>query len=321
MNSKQIPFQLEKTVPGTFLLQGLLGGVLGGFVAALIGAVAWAETNLIMTLDLTGLAVITGAIVGVIKAAFMRGVIWLTGIRYRVITRVTATTLLAFLSIAVMRRQADFDEDFIRGCLIWSLSVGIPVALLVGSRVKPWKLFTFGSIAVDDVGERIGSRRILATLATLPLRFGSILAMATLLLYMLPHFPKADFDDALVMSVFLSVALLYLLWSAYVSFRSPQKIGLVVLGIFINFPIILLTLIEYRRYLNFPHPHGQPLMVTVILSSFLFAWAIFLIARLSVKTNPASFLTINPNKSIAAAPNLDHHCLGSRFAEWQQRVA
>ncbi|HEY0726324.1 MAG TPA: hypothetical protein VGD41_20565, partial [Pyrinomonadaceae bacterium] len=91
MYRKQVAFQLERTVPGTFLMQGLLGGVLGGFVAAYIAALAWKEENFVMTLDLVSLAVFTGGIVGIIKATIMRGVVYLIGIQYRALTRVAAT--------------------------------------------------------------------------------------------------------------------------------------------------------------------------------------------------------------------------------------
>lgn len=207
MNSKPGAFQLEKTVPGTFLMQGGLGGVLGGYVAALIGVIVWRETDLVRMLWLLNATVLYGAIIGVIKATVMWGVVRLTGIQHRAITRVATTIILACLIVAALGWQFDLDEDFLPGCLVASLSVGIPVALLVGSRLKPWETFTFGSF--------VGAP-------------GSI------------------------------------------SNRLP---------------------------------------------------AIFLVARLSAKTHPAPSLNIVDRKSIEYAKNVDHDCLGSRFADWQERVA
>jgi len=320
MNNKSGAFQLEKSVPGTFLMQGALGGVLGGYVAALIGAIAWRKTDFVRTLELTNLTVFTGAIIGVIKATLMWAVVRLTGIQYRAFTRVAATSILASLIIAVLGRQFDFDENFLPGCLIWSLSVGIPVALLVGSRVKPWEVFTFGSIAGATVNKQSPASNILRTLLTLPLRFMSIGAIALLLLYATPKIEVYDIDRILLVTLFLTVLLFYPLFSAYLTFRSPGKIALFVLGLVSNFPVILLSVACYRDYLRNPRS-GEPLFNLLVCSSFIVAWTIFLVARLSAKTNPAPSLNIVDRKSIAYAKNLDHECLGSRFTEWQQRVA
>jgi hypothetical protein len=320
MNSKPGSFQLEKKVPGTFLMQGLLGGVLGGYVAAIIAGIAWNEDNFIMTLDLTALLVFTGGIVGIVKATFMWGLVRLTGIKYRAATRVTTTSILATLFTAVIGRQFNFDEEFLRGSMVWSLSVGIPIALLVGSGVKPWKLFTFGSIAGGDVGHRSGLRIILATLGTLPLRFISIGAIVSLLLYITSQYTWVELNDFLVMTLLMSIAVSYPAFSAYITFRSPRKVVLLVLGLVINFPVTLIWVIAFREYLN-EIPGRYSFMFTAISSLFIVAWVIFLIARLSVRIGPLPSLSITSNKSIADAPNLDHECLGSRFVEWQQRVA
>ncbi|HEY0765314.1 MAG TPA: hypothetical protein VGD61_23255 [Pyrinomonadaceae bacterium] len=320
MYRKQVAFQLERTVPGTFLMQGLLGGVLGGFVAAYIAALAWKEENFVMTLDLVSLAVFTGGIVGIIKATIMRGVVYLIGIQYRALTRVAATIILTCLSVAVAGRQANFDPEFIRGWLIWALVVGIPVALLVGSQVKPWKLFTFGSMATGEVDQRSGSKSVLATLGALPLRFLSITAWVLLLLYLAPEFSRSrNVGEVLLVILFLSVAGFYFWFSAYLTFRSPRKIVLFVVGALINFPILLICLIALREFL---HEFNEKVFIYVaISSSFLLAWIIFLVARLGAKLSPGPSLSITSNKSIVAAPNLDHQCLGSRFSEWQQHAA
>lgn len=312
MNSKPGSFQLENSVPGTFLMQGGLGGVLGGYVAALIAAIAW-RGDFAMNLNLMPVAISMGAIIGVIKATVMWVVVRWTGIQYRALTRVTVTAILAFLSIAILGRQIGFDE-FLRGTLICSLSVGIPVALLVGSRVKPWKLFTFGSVASGAVDQRSVLRNDLATLGTLPLRFMSILAIALLLLYLSTAFTKAyNFDEVLALALLLIVGL-YPLFSAYVTFRTPPKIVLILLGVVLNFPLILISVISVRKF--FRHRWSEePLVIVVICGLFVVAWVIFVIARLSVRTSSAS-LNINNQK-----PSVDHECLGSRFAEWQQRVA
>ena len=317
MNSKPASFQLEKNFPGTFIVQGVLGGVVGGFVAALIAGIAWGDNNFFATVQLVYLTFFYGAIIGMIKATFMFGVVRLTGIQYRAITRVAATSILACLVIAVMGWQLNFDKKFLWGSLISALTVGIPVALLVGSRVKPWELFTFGSMAGVEVDHPSWSRSILVTLSTLPLRFMSIAAIAALLLYFAPQVGKAhNFDDVLVMTLVLSIGVFYPLFSAYMTFRSPRKKVLVVLGILLNFPITLIGLIACREYLE--RASKEPLIVTMICGSFILAWVSFLIARLSVKSSATQRISSMPVEQLC---NLGHECLGSRFAEWQQRVA
>ncbi|HET6977525.1 MAG TPA: hypothetical protein VFI24_14440 [Pyrinomonadaceae bacterium] len=321
MYRKQVAFQLEKTVPGTFLMQGLLGGALGGFVASVVAALAWKENTFVMALDVAALAIFTGGIIGIIKAALMRGVAWVSGIQYRAITRVAITTILTGVGIAVAGLQVKFDDGFLQGCLIWSLSVGIPVALLVGSRVKPWELFTFGSVAAGEVDHRSGSRSILATLGTLPLRFMSIAASALLALYGAHKFTAPYITNRLLAAIlFVIVVGFYPLYSAYVTFRSPRKIVLAVIGVIINIPITFYWLFLFRWYLELGSDQdlGQ---VLAISGSFILAWMIFLTARLAAKLTSAPSLSISSNKSIAVAPNLDHQCLGSRFAEWQQHAA
>ena len=319
---KQVPFQLEKTVPGTFLMQGLLGGVLGGFFAALIAIIAWDENDFRGTLNLAIAGVCTGAIVGVIKSILIWGVYRLTNTRLTAVARVSGTTIVTALFIAVLGRQFNFDESFLPSCLVWALSVGIPVALLVGSSVKPWEIFTFGSIAAEEGNDqRSGSRSILRTLCTFPLRFLSIGTIALFLLILVvqeraPHLP----NEILGTILFFVIAGVYPLISAYITFRSPRKIVLLACGIIFNIPIALVGLFFYGIYGKAYWLGVIPLIISGYCACYLLAWLIFLIARLTLIT-PSPPLSIIDNKSIAAAPNLDHHCLGSRFTEWQQHVA
>ena len=321
MYRKQVAFQIEKRVPGTFLIQGLLGGVLGGFVATLIAEIAWKPSDFWSVLNLACTTILISGISGVIKAIFMWGVYRLTDIPLRAAARVAVAWIASSLFVGLLG-FIGFEGKFLSGCSIWLGVVGTPVALLVGSRVKPWALFTFGSIAAGEVDQRSGSRNILATLGTLPLRFISIAAIASLLLYSSTQFTKIhNIDDVLAATLFLSIVGFYPLFSAYMSFRSPRKIVLFVLGVVINFPIMLIFVIFFRVHLT-EKTDESVFWIAAISGSFIAAWVIFLIARFGAKLSPVPSLSISSNKSIAAAPNLgDHHCLGSRFAEWQQHAA
>jgi len=319
---KQVPFQLEKDFPGTFLIQGVLGGVLGGFLSALIAAIAWRETYISAILELTFLTVFTGGIIGMIKATVMWGVYRLAGIQLRALARVTATSIIASLFIAVIGLRYEFDETFLPGCLVWALSVGIPVALLVGSRIKPWEIFTFGSIAVGDAfDQRSGSRSILRTLCIFPLRFLSIGTLALWLLYLASQ-TKGIHLPGQILGGFLIFVIVgaYPFFSAYVTFRSPRKTVLLACGVILNIPIAFIGLFYYGLYDKAYWLGEAPLIISAFCGLFVAAWLIFLVARLSVRINPAPSPTIS-NKSIADAPNLGHECLGSRFVAWQHHEA
>lgn len=317
MYLKSVPFHLEKTVPGTFMMQGLLGGMLGGFVAALIAVVAWHENDYEAVFQLASYAMITGGIVGVIKSTLMWAVYILTKIRLTAATRVSATSILAAIVIAVMGRYLEFDDGFLRGFLVWALSVGIPIALLVGSSIKPWEIFTFGSIAVGDAFDRrSGSRSILRTLGTFPLRFLSIGTLALFLLYLATQATDIHLPGEILGGfLFFVIVGAYPFFSAFVSFRSPRKTVLIACGVILNIPIALIGLFYYGLYDKAYWLGEFPLIISAFCGSFIVAWLIFLVARLSVRINSA--LSISNNKSIADAPSLDHQCLGSRFAAWQ----
>lgn len=320
MYRKQVAFQLERTVPGTFLMQGLLGGALGGFVATIVAEFAWDPTDFWQELGFAIIAIFISGITGVIKAAFMWGVYRLADIQLRATARVAVTWSVSALFVGLLG-FIGFEGKFLSGCSVWLAVVGTPVALLVGSRVKPWEIFTFGSIAAGEVDQRSGSKSVLATLGTLPLRFLSITASAGLALYFASLYTKVyDFNGVLRVTLFLSVAGFYPLFSAYVTFRSPRKIILFVLALVMNFPITLVFVSLVRLCLG-TFADESVFVTTAISGSFILAWGIFLIARLGAKLRPAPSLSITSNKSIAAAPNLDHQCLGSRFSAWQHHAA
>ena len=90
-------FQLEETVPGSFFFQGLAGGMLGGFIFVATTAL-WVQENppSNWVIPLTPIYMLMGAIVGVVKAAFMWGVYRITRLQIRVMARVLATTISRF---------------------------------------------------------------------------------------------------------------------------------------------------------------------------------------------------------------------------------
>jgi hypothetical protein len=314
---KNQPFQLEETVPGIFLLQGWLGGALSGFTYVVAVSLWFGTASFDRMIVITPIAMVAGGIIGVIKGTMMWAIYRLTGIRMGAFARVAVSSIAAFVLAIFVSVQFGNIED----AAIWltiTLSVAVPIALLVGSNVKPWELFTFGSIVVG--GERIGSRSVLAALGTLPLRLLSLSGLAVwILLYSCrrPDWwdpainPKPDVVPFLLPTIYFAL-------TTYLTFRSPGKAFLPVWAVLLN------LYSGFCAYFFF-HTNGrwrgdEDWMLSVTAPAFIIAWAIFLIARLAAPTNDVRPLTILP-----AAPTrqnvVEHQCLGTRFVEWQKRVA
>lgn len=312
-------FELEETVPGSFFFQGVAGGMLSGFIFITTISLWVGESHPGWVIPLTPVYMVMGAIVGVVKATFLWGTYRVTGLRMPAAARVLATTICIGLIAGFNYYRAGVTDhvQFTLGVgLVWLTA--LPVALLVGSRVKPWEFFTFGSIATSN-GTRIGSRSVLATLGTLPLRLLSIYALVVwILTFVCVRYVKSTAigDDKL-----FTVPLVYLLVSTYLTFRSPRKLFLLVIGILLNVPTAFLFYSSYQ--INFKDEWwGEQIPMVVNMSPiFLVAWVLFLVSRLWVglrtRTVPVrrAPIVFYPHKESA------HHCLGSRFSEWQERVA
>ena len=313
MKTTTRPFQLEETVPGTFLLQGFAGGALGGFTYV-VASVLWASHPRFSTvIFLTPFFMIAGAILGVFKASFMWGFYRLTGIRMGALARVAVASIGAFALATFFTLY--FESDFANWLFI-TLAPAVPTALFVGSSIKPWDLFTFGSVVVDR--ERVGSGSVLATLGTLPLRLLCLIALALwLLLYSCGRPNWEPLISSELNGIIFDYSLVYLAISAYLTFRTPRKIILPAWGLLLNLYIFLSFLFFRSSYTSTHLPRKW--IASVTLGTFLIAWAVFLVARLAAPTNEEP-LTILP----AASPGpkiVEHQCLGTRFLEWQKRVA
>ena len=317
MRTRNLSFQLEETALGAFLLQGWLGGILAGFVYTVATCVFY-RTKFFDAIVVLVSFFIFGSVLGVIKAILMWAPFRLFKIQVRAATRVTitsiATGLFAFATGFLSSRDASNWCPWVVTLVLGEL----PTAILVGSSIKPWKIFTFGSINVG-IG-RSESRSVLGTLGTLPLRFLSLLGLAAWVLYVVCEYKNA-WGWSIDFILWLLVPTAYLLFSAYVTFRSPYKLILFITGLAANIPVALTALYAYAIYSHWSRTDS--LYVAVIFSAFVIAWVVFLVARLSVGTNnvviPGSILS-SPSLP-RANRRLDHQCLGSRFMEWQERHA
>jgi hypothetical protein len=313
-------FQLEDTVPGSFFFQGLAGGVLGGFIfVVMIALLVQEQPRANWVIPLTPVYMIMGAIVGVVLAALLWGTYRITRLQIRELTRVAVTTILIGLISGFIYYKANITDnvDFAIGVAI-AWFTALPVALLVGSRVKPWEFFTFGSMATSH-GTRIGSRSVLASLGTLPLRVLSITGLVVwTLTFLCVRYTKTE---AIGDELLIPVPLAYLLVSTYLTFRSPRKLFLLVIGILLNVPTAFLVYMSYT--VDFQgYRWGEEIPMAVNWSgTFLVAWVLFLAARLCVGLRTRS-VPVRP-EAVVFYPHKesDHHCLGSRFSEWHEHLA
>ena len=322
MNRRRESFQLEKTVPGAFLLQGLTGGALGAFIyLTLLCLYTGADVSnsgrvgMLLLFVLVCMCLVGGTL-GVIKATIMWGIYRVTGFQMTVLPRVAMTMLIGSIigCMTIMSDQPLTLND--ASSFVWPVSVvwltTLPAALFVGSRVKPWALFTFGSIAVDH--GRVSSKSLPAILSTLPLRLLSLAALGIWILTFAGYWTHNQRPSTQFILMFLIPASYFGL-SAYLSFRSPRKQVLLAIGLLVNAPVVYLAVESYINYSTAYWFAGLLLVFSAICSAFLLAWALFLVARLTARTHIAVHHVLSP------LSELGHHCLGSRFMEWHEHAA
>ena len=274
---------------GLSIIQGFAAGTLGGFIYMVLSFSQGNGKNLDSALSLLPYFLLTFAILGCIEATIIWSIYRLMGRTLRARARVSVTTMLSTLLVAFTGLYFELNEEQITNFLLLTLSLGMPVALMVGSTVKPWELFTFGSIAAGEVDHRVGSRNILATIGSLPLRFLGIGTTALFLLSLISEIQPMNNANKIV-GAFLSVSIVcvYPMFSAFVTFRSPCKIVLTTLGFLLNIPIALIGLFCYGLYDKAYWLGNFPVVISAFCGSFVVAWVIFLIARLSVNTGELS---------------------------------
>jgi hypothetical protein len=319
MDTKDSTFQPENFVPGIFLGQGLAGGMLAGF-ALMFATTLWTDGPDVTSFFLaTPVVMLVGGTAGVIMATIIWEFYSLLGIQMPVTARiiVTVITIRLITMFFGLRWVVDDGSQLALGIAI-AILTGLPIALLVGSAVKPWQIFTFGTIATGrpELERHVGSYSILGTLGTLPLRFLSIVALAAWLLYVSSQREMGAGPTGAAAALLLPA--IYPAFSAYVTFRTPYKTVLVWLGVLVNFPIALLAFFPTRMYTETFWFSGVLLHLSYICTAFLIAWTIFIIARLAAPTqNPILALDDVLRQRAAAKPlkTWEHERLEQRFGE------
>jgi hypothetical protein len=287
--------KIQPTV-GSFLAQGLAGGALGGFIFVFLSTLREGSSGFAATVYSTFFCMVVGSIIGVIEAACTWG-LYNSGIQLRAATRVSVVSVVATLIVVLAGFQFKGVESALSYLLMMTLSFAVPPALLAGSNFRPSELFTFGTIAVRGVGfdELFESKSVWAIVGTLPLRFLSLVTAGLWLLY-IAQAPKGN-ASSIEIAIVSALPLLYTGISAFLTFRSPGKLLLLLLGIGGNIPVVIGGLICFSLYTSF-HGTTHLLVLSEICLAFLFSWTIFLMARLSVDTSKLMPLSILPDKAL-----------------------
>jgi hypothetical protein len=313
MRARKLSFQLEETAYGTFLLQGWFGGILAGFVytAALC---VWEPPYHFFDAPFVALYFIALTnMLGVMKSILMWAPYRWKKFQPSAVTRVALTSIATGVFAFVTGRLYSNDPNNWVPWMVVLVLGGLPTAVLVGSHIKPWNLFTFGGIA----GKRV--RSVWGTLGTLPLRFMSLLALAVWILYLAVQLGRDQWSWR--RSLYFVFPATYLIVSATVTFRSPRKLLLLIIGVCVNIPVAMVA--------SFPHAirtevFGEDdisLVIMFIGGVFLSTWAIFLLARLTVRTQRTFPITELNELLLRGLSERDHNCLGSRFSQWHESEA
>ncbi len=283
----------RQIVPGSFLAQGVAGGALGGFIFVFLITLWEGSPAFWAVLEFTFPCMVLGSIIGVIEAISIWGLYCLTGIQMRAAMRATIASILATLIVGLV--QFEVPESDLTAWLITTMSFAVTPALLIDSNFRPSELFTFGTMAVRGVGFDVifESRSASAIAGTLPLRFLG-LGITGLWLLVIAHTPKGDasFTGAVIVA---GLPLTYLGISTFLTFRSPGKLLLLLLGIGGNIPVFFGGWLSFAVYGSFSQAE-EFLITGIICCAFLISWAIFLIARLSVDTSELLPLSVVPDK-------------------------
>lgn len=296
-----------------FLAQGVAGGALGGFVYVFLITLWVGSPDFWTVLSSTPRRMFLGSIIGVIEAASICGLYSATGIQPRAAMRATIASIVATLIVGLI--QFETAEKDLTNYLIATMSFAVPPALIIGSNFRPAELFAFGTIGVRGEGfdELYESTSPWAIAGTLPLRFLSF-GIAGIWLLSIAREPKGEppYIGVVIVSV---IPLLYLGISAFLTFRSPGKLLLLLLGIGGNIPVVLGNLLSMGVYQSYPTME-ELLILSIICWAFLITWAIFLFARLSVGTRHLMPLSVVPDKGLSARSedyeNCDHWSSGFR---------
>lgn len=308
MQTRAQVFTVEGEVPGAFLAQGMAGGVLAGCALMTVVTLWTIEPDPFSFLAAAPIVIFAAGVGGVFTAIAIWAAYYLLGLEMRPATRIVATVLtIRVITILLGLRWSVADPTYFTLGTAIALLMGLPTALLVGSGVKPWRLFTFGSITdgPPEHEQSLGSDSIFGTLGTLPLRFLSLAAIVAWVLFISIQRELKEVPVAAAALVFPAI---YPALSAYLTFKSPSKPTLLAIGLVVNIPIGLIALFGDGKKHSLLFGDVFFFLPWICLA-FIVAWTIFLIARLSARPRNPLLALDDVLRDLATKPaaGLDQH--------------
>ena len=320
MRTKSLPFQLERTTGGAFAVQGFAGGMLLGFILMVALLIAFpAPNDRIIFLYIYPIMAVTGFF-GLIKSIPFGFMYHVFGIRMRAPVRVAASTVSLTLLTSYFAYRPFEDPRTLATIAGWCFLISLPTALLVGSRVRPWKILTYWRVTFRKRGikERLRSSHTLAILGVLPLRVLSLGALGIGIAVTAATWSTGELDFTR-RALWLVVPIICFAVSAYVTFSSPSQFVLLALAFVINVPMTYLAI----EHINVPESvwnnSSIPMTLGIAYTSFICAWTAFVATRFVVE--PKDFLPADARAYLKVNNKQDHDCLGSRFLEWREHAA
>ena len=321
MRTKSLPFQLEQNTAGAFVLQGFVGGMLTGFLFIIAVMIALPHpTNILVVIYVFPMMGITG-VLGLIKSLPLGATYHVLGIRMRAPVRMAASTIsLTLFASYFSYTQFDDDPWLLPTIAGWCFLISLPTALLVGSRVRPWDIFTYWRVTFRKHGikERLASSGILAIGGVLPLRLLSLGALVTWIAVTAASWPIGEKEFSVRVLLYV-VPITYFAVSAYLTFSSPSQYVLLAIGLLVNIPISYLSLFGYTIFPEGYWEHETPTNLGIAYTIFISAWVAFVTTRFIVE--PKDFVAENASVTLEVGDKQHHDCLGSRFLEWREHAA
>src|ERR1041384_126162 len=282
---------------GRCMLQGFVGGILAAMALMLLYLIRGLNLESFIVVFWAAVPLVIGGFLGAIKAipfwalnCFLRSP--LPVVARIIMGGVVSTSLWLFLLI-YEGEASDLTLVLSTG-VVFLLS--LPTSLLIGSRVRVGKFFASG----------IGGLplRLMSTIALL----FCVLACATRQLL------GVDVQTHIIFRYF---PLVYFSLSLYLTIKPPHQTILFIAAFSPHAPLgyVLTVSDEFQR--DYGWHSGEATALRILCVALLIAWAIFIPTakkRLRIDITPAT-------TAIACECDPGHHCLGSRFAEWQQRAA
>lgn len=262
----------------TFLSQGAVGGAVAYFLLAVFSLISYPNYYNYLFLSALPMFLGYGSAFGSSTAVF----VWLPGVFLqrrlgfvaRAVISMTAMPLLA-AALAYLTNELEGNPRSLAWLIGIFCGTGVPVALITGSRVSPWRMIFLGS------GPRV-SRHNFGSWLSIP--FGFLLRVANVFclleaLMTLAVWISYRRSDGFVFPArehlpVIVLAVLFFAISTYLSFRSPRKFFLLPIAILLNLPLAV-WLVNLTRVGTLDSNFlGYPCLVLISL------WALYTLGRM-----------------------------------------